>query len=233
MEYRIRAYVDELFQQAPRTQRAYELKVELTQNLLDKYFALLSEGKSQEDAYNLTVMSIGDVQELFAGLEEGPGENPAPPPMAPPPPGANRSALVVTLAVMLYILSVVPLIGLSALFGDRYESAPIIGLILMFVIIAAATGLLIYNHMTKPKAQPYVMPGTVVQDFKEWQSGKSQKKQLMKSIRSAFWPLVLALYFLLSFGTGKWYITWIIFLIAPAVDSIISATLTLQDKNMK
>ena len=58
MEYRLRAYVDELFQSAPRTQRAYELKVELTQNLLDKYFALLSEGKSEDDAYNLTVMSM-------------------------------------------------------------------------------------------------------------------------------------------------------------------------------
>ena len=158
MEYRIRAYVDELFQSAPRTQRAYELKVELTQNLLDKYFALLSEGKSQDDAYNLTVMSIGDVQELFEGLNE---DAPAGPPVA----------------------------------------------------------------------QPYVVPGTVVQDFKEWQSGKSQKKQLMKFIRSVFWPLVLVVYFLISFGTGKWYITWLIFLIAPAVDSIISATLTLQDKN--
>ena len=31
MEYRIRAYVDELFESAPRTQRAYELKIELTQ----------------------------------------------------------------------------------------------------------------------------------------------------------------------------------------------------------
>ncbi len=231
MEYRIRAYVDELFQSAPRTQRAYELKVELTQNLLDKYFALLSEGKSQDDAYNLTVMSIGDVQELFEGLnEDAPAGPPVPPPVMAPAPGANRRALVVTVAVMLYILSVVPLIGLSALFPYS-DMAPILGIVLMFVFIACATGLLVYNHMTKPKAQPYVVPGTVVQDFKEWQSGKSQKKQLMKFIRSVFWPLVLVVYFLISFGTGKWYITWLIFLIAPAVDSIISATLTLQDKN--
>lgn len=232
MEYRIRAYVDELFQSAPRTQRAYELKVELTQNLLDKYFALLSEGKNQDDAYNLTVMSIGDVQELFAGLtEDAPPEAPAP--QAVPVPGSSRSALVVTIAVMLYILSVVPLIVLSTLFGSYSDGAPVLGVAIMFVMIACATGLLIYNHMTKPKAQPYVMPGTVVQDFKEWQSGKSQKKQLMKSIRAAYWPLVLALYFLLSFGTGKWYITWVLFLIAPAVDSIISAVLSLQDHNGK
>lgn len=232
MEYRIRAYVDELFQSAPRTQKAYELKIELTQNLLDKYFALLSEGKSQDDAYNLTVMSIGDVQELFDGLNE---DAPVPPPQpAPMPvmPGRSRSALVVTIAVMLYILSVVPLIALSALFSYS-DLAPILGVVIMFVFIAAATGLLVYNHMTKPKAQPYVAPGTVVQDFKEWQSGKDHKKQMMKSIRAAFWPLVLAFYFLISFGTGKWYITWVVFLIAPAIDSIINAALSLQDRNGK
>ncbi len=101
MEYRLRAYVDELFQSAPRTQRAYELKVELTQNLLDKYFALLSEGKSEDDAYNLTVMSIGDVRELFAGLSE---DEDVPPPMAQPAmpeEGRARHAAVVTIAVML------------------------------------------------------------------------------------------------------------------------------------
>ena len=72
MEYNIRSYVDELFQNAPRTQKAYELKVELTQNLLDKYHALLAEGKSPEDAYSLTVVSIGDVRERFEGLEDSP-----------------------------------------------------------------------------------------------------------------------------------------------------------------
>lgn len=232
MEYRIRAYVDELFQGAPRTQRAYELKVELTQNLLDKYFALLSEGKSQDDAYNLTVMSIGDVQELFAGLTEDAPPSPTPQ-AAVPVPGSNRSALVVTIAVMLYILSVVPLIVLSTLFGGYGDGAPVLGVAIMFVMIACATGLLIYNHMTKPKNQPYVAPGTVVEDFKQWQSGKSHKKQMMKSIRAAYWPLVLAFYFLISFGTGKWYITWVVFLIAPAVDSIINAVLSLQDNNGK
>lgn len=232
MEYRIRSYVDELFQSAPRTQRAYELKVELTQNLLDKYFALLSEGKSQDDAYNLTVMSIGDVQELFAGLQD---DGTVPPPPVPQPvvmPGRSRNALIVTIAVMLYILSVVPLIGLTALFGE-HTAAPTLGVILMFVMIACATGMLIYNHMTKPKVTNIPIPATVVDDFKEWQAGKSQKKQLQKSIRSAFWPLVLAFYFLISFGTGKWYITWVVFLIAPAIDSIIGAVLALQDKNIR
>lgn len=227
MEYNLRAYVDELFQNAPRTQKAYELKVELTQNLIDKYRALVAEGKSPEDAYNITVMSIGDVRELFEGLEDGPAA--AQPVYIPPADGAKRSAAITAIAVMMYILSVVPVIVLSSVLPESFGGT--LGVVVMFVMIAAATGLLIYNHSTKPKKQP--APDTVVSDFKQWQTQTDSKKQLMKAIRSAYWPLVLALYFLLSFATGKWHVTWIIFLIAPAVDSIIRAVVTLSGPGQK
>ena len=224
MEYNIRAYVDELFQNAPRTQKAYELKIELTQNLLDKYNALLNEGKSPEDAYNLTVMSIGDVRELFEGLEDDPA--PAAPSYFPPEGTERRNAAVVSIAVMLYILSVVPVIVLGSLGAGTFVD--VLGVVAMFVMIAAATGLLVYHHASKPKKKP--ARDTVVQDFKTWQNHNHSNQQLLKAIRSAYWPLVVALYFLLSFGTMKWYITWVIFLIAPAVDSIIKAILTSGDK---
>ena len=42
MEYNIRAYVDELFREAPDSQRAFEMKEELTQNLIDKYNDLVA-----------------------------------------------------------------------------------------------------------------------------------------------------------------------------------------------
>ena len=226
MEYNIRAYVDELFQNAPRTQKAYELKVELTQNLLDKYHALIAEGKSPEDAYNLTVVSIGDVRELFEGLEDDP--IPSEPVYIPVGSPEKRSAAITSIAVMLYILSVVPVIVLGSL---SLPGMDILGVVLMFVMIAAATGLLIYHHATKPKKK--ASSGTVVEDFKQWQTKSTSNKQVLKAIRSAYWPLVTALYFLLSFGTGKWHVTWIIFLIAPAVDSIIKSVLILNDKEAK
>lgn len=221
MEYKIRSYVDELFSAAPKTQRAYELKIELTQNLLDKYHTLLGEGKSEDDAFSLTVMSIGDINELFEGLGDGPAAVPV---YVPQPDGARRSAMLTAVAIMMYILSVVPVIILGAI--GIFE---VFGVVLMFLIIAAATGLLIYTSMTRPKRN---MPdgATVVSEFKNWQASTSQKSQLLKSIRAAFWPLVLAVYFMISFLTGKWAVTWIIFLIAPAVEAIIKAVFTLSDK---
>ena len=221
MEYRIRAYVDELFEKAPKTQKAYELKIELTQNLIDKYYAMVSEGKSEEDAYRLTVLGIGDINELFVGLEEENRPRSVPPEKEPE---EKRRAALTAIAIMMYILSVVPLIVLKNL-GGFFET---IGVVLLFFMVACATGLLIYSSMTKPGRKEGT--STVVADFRDWQSQKEKSQRLWKAIRSAFWPIVLAVYFLLSFSTGKWGITWIIFLIAPAVEAILRALFASSEK---
>ena len=221
MEDRLREYVQGLFEGAPKTQKAYEMQVEFTQGLMDKYYTLLSEGKSEEEAYILTMLGIGDVSELFECLQEGPQTVYTYPSAVSP---VKKSAALTAVAIMMYILSVVPVIILG-----QFGSFGVLGVVLMFVMVAAATGLLIYNSMTKPKRNP-AAEGTVVSDFRTWQSRNSNKNQLLKAIRSAYWPMVLAVYFLLSFMTGKWAITWIIFVIAPAVDQIIKAVFTLNDK---
>lgn len=224
MEYRIREYMDQLFESAPHTQRAYELKIELTQNLIEKYYASVGEGKNPEDAYNLTIMSIGDVRELFAQLEDDENGNPVPPPVYyPQPQPDHRRALVRTAAVMLYILSMVPPIVCSAMFGEGF-GGEVLGPIGMFIMIAVATGLLVFDHYTHPKtAQP--IPGSVVRDFQQWQQQKRRTKGLRAAFNGVYWPLVVAFYFLLSFGTGKWYITWVLFLIAAAVDVVVNTVL--------
>ena len=225
MEYRIREYMDQLFESAPRTQRAYELKIELTQNLIEKYYALVGEGKDPEDAYNLTIMSIGDVRELFSQLEDDENGDPVPPPVYyPQPQPDHRRALVRTLAVMLFILSVVPPILFGELFGDSFLDGAL-GPIGMFTMIAVGVGLLVYDKWAHPQA-PQPVPGSVVKDFQQWQRQKTVKKHYIAAFNGAFWPLVLALYFILSFGTGKWYITWVIFLIAPAIDVIVNTLLS-------
>lgn len=214
MENRIREHVEDLFRDAPNNQRIYELKVELIQNLMDKYYDLVGEGKSPEDAYNLTILGIGDVEELIASVEE--------PTVIRASMGKKKTAFRVSIAVMLYILSVVPVI----LFAEAGINA-VYGVVIMFVMIAAATGLIIYNSMSSPHKKS--RPETVVEDFKQWQNKKSGNNAVYKAIMSAFWPLCLALYFVLSFTTGRWNVTWIIFLIAPAVSGIIKAVFDLKN----
>ena len=119
MEYTIRSYVDELFKDVPDSQRAYEMKVELIQNLLDKYNDLVASGKSEEDAYNITIYGIGDISELLDELRRQETENRS----------AQfgetyyealtyfkrRSAAFVAGGVMLCVFSVIPVIVLSVI----------------------------------------------------------------------------------------------------------------------
>ena len=70
MNERVKRYLDELFEDAPKTRKAMELKEEMMQNSMEKYQDLLSDGWSEEDAYKNVIGSIGDVTELFEDLEE-------------------------------------------------------------------------------------------------------------------------------------------------------------------
>lgn len=49
MEEKLKRYVDDIFENAPKTKKAYELKEEITSNLTDKYNDLV---KSDFDLYS-------------------------------------------------------------------------------------------------------------------------------------------------------------------------------------
>jgi len=204
MEERLRMYLDELFAETKPTRKAVELKEEMLQNLEDKYKDLVTEGKAPDVAFNIAIAGIGDVSSLLRQLEEGfltdsqllQQEN-----------ARQKSALLTAVAVMMYILCVLPVI----LFGN---------IPLMFVMVAAATGLLIYNNMTKPEY--HKDSDTIVEDFREWQAGTHERKQMRSAISSALWSLVFVVYFLISFTTRAWHVTWVIFIIGGLIESLIS-----------
>ncbi|MDR1117041.1 MAG: permease prefix domain 1-containing protein [Oscillospiraceae bacterium] len=212
MESKIHEYIETLFADSKSTRRSLELKDEVTQNLLDRYRDLVERGKSEEDAFNAAIISIGDIgllikeseQEVYQMDEKG----------------KIRSAVLTAAAVMMYILSVVPVIITS------YVGGELAGVVIMFMLIAAATGLLIFNNMTKPKY--FRAEDTVVEDFREWQYKTGDRRAVLKSIDAAIWSVTLALYFIISFATMAWYVTWVIFIIAVAVTQIIKAFFDLR-----
>ena len=215
MYERLRTYMDDLFSEAPNTRKTAELKEEMLLNLYDKYQDLLAEGKTEETAFNLAVASVGDISGLLSDLEsEGSGR-----PNSEIEKSRRRSALLVSIAVMLYILSVIPCI----LFEDT-----LIGIVLMFIMIAVATGLIIYNGMTKEK---YIRADdTVVEEFREWKAANASRRRSMNAINSAIWSLTVAVYLVVSFLTSAWQITWIIFLIGTAVTGMVKAIFDLGGK---
>jgi len=212
MEDRLRYHVNDLFADTTPTRKAVELKEEMIQNLSDKYRDLIGEGKTAEAAYNITIAGIGDISALLAELENDMTNKEYSQEMEA---ARRKSALLTAIAVMMYILCALPLIML-AVFGSIYSVS--IGLPILFVMVAGATGLLIYNSMTKPSYESE----TMVEEFREWQTEGRDRRALRKAISSALWSIILVAYFIISFTTGAWFITWIIFIIGGALESLMS-----------
>lgn len=242
MEERLRTHMDYLFEGIPMDESTKELKEEIVLNLIDKYHDLLAQGKSEEAAFSLAVASIGDIRELlneYSGTDKGEkggnnagGQNNTATSNSNSSPAMTKyeqeyakwkkeTAVLRAVAVMLYILCVVPPIIAEILpINDEFGS---IGL---FICVAIATALLIYNSCTKP--HPPKTDGSIVEEFKEWKKEKDDSRVASKSIRSMVWSLTTAVYFIVSFTTGAWYITWVIFLIGSAVSSLIRAITDLR-----
>lgn len=231
MQIRMLREIDAMFEGAPPTRKTLEAKEELLQNLMEKYSDLLAEGRSEEAAFNIALGSIGDISDLLDALRQTPpkvahfpepdlsdyGDEPmaSNPPMTDEAYARHNRAMIVTVAVMLYVLSPVAIIVFSGKMG----------ILLLLAMIAAATGLLVYNAMTGRPAQP--RDEVSGEEPEKKRKLTREQKRLLGSLSSALWLVTTALYFVISFATGAWHISWIIFLLAAAVNNLLKAFIDL------
>jgi hypothetical protein len=214
---KLRTHVDELFNSAPKTRKAKELKEEILANLIDRYNDFSENGKSEIDAFNNAISGIGDVEELINALNENDVFD-----YEKIQKQREKHAFNVAISVALYIIGAAIVILFDSLGLDTNIAAAI-----MLIIDAFATGLIIYSTMTRPK---YVKADdTMVEDFKEWKQQSSNKKVMLKSINSIFWPIIVAIYLLMSFVFHIWAYSWIIFIIGIAMLNIIRLIFDLKE----
>ncbi|MFA9398345.1 MAG: permease prefix domain 1-containing protein [Clostridiaceae bacterium] len=218
MHEKLRKKVDELFVNAPNTKRASDLKEEIMGNLIDRYNDNIAFGKTEEEAINGAIAGVGDVDDLLRGLRENDVFN-----YEEMKKDRERSALFISVSVGLYIFSVVVLILTAGVFGVNGA----IAVSLMFTIDAIATGLIIYNAISRPK---YVKSDdTMVEDFKEWKSKSSDRNKILQSVKSITWSIIVAIYLFISFYFGIWAYSWIIFIIGAAIEKIIVLMFQLRE----
>lgn len=124
----------------------------------------------------------------------------------------RKKALFTTVAVMLYILSVVVIIFFSTVLRS-----PIVGVCVFFIVIAIATGLLIYIEMTKP-----------LTNEKKKEKVLTREDRLYKRITSVLALFVLAIYLIVSFLTMAWGVTWILWIVYALLTEIIKLGFSLK-----
>ena len=197
-------YVSLLFAGAENCE---DTKQEILQNTLDRYDDLIAQGKSEEAAYRLAITGIGDVSEILGRNDTVPA--------AVPEPKKNTDndtlmkKLLRAIAVGLYILCPLPLIVLSELGMDTF------GLCGLLCFVAVATVLMIL--------------GAKKQDSPEKEDADEPKSEMGKSVSSLIWAIGLAVYLILSFLTGAWHITWVIFPILGAINALVCALIPAEN----
>ena len=120
----------------------------------------------------------------------------------------KKSALLLAVAIMLYITSVVPPILIDGAVGPA----------LMFVMVAVATGIIVYRSIVNSKNKR--------EDEEE--KKKEPENPVLKAVKSCVWAVAIIVYFLISFFTGAWYITWLVFPITGAITDVIEACFDLK-----
>ena len=224
MNNKIKNYVDVLFTDIPSTRKAKELKEEILCNLSERFEDYISQGNSENQAYTLAVSSIGDVDEMLSQVM----------------PDADfvkeagiyrhRNAKNTAIAVMMYIIGPMFLIGFAvageyAGYGD--EIPAIIGLLIMLLFIAVATGIIVFTNMSTPPE----FKSFAEQNKREYSFVSEKNNKVKQGILSIFWTTTTFIYLAVSFMTMAWHITWIIWILATIFAQIITTIFEMRGYN--
>ena len=202
-------YVDLLFAGAPD---AGDIKQEILQNTLDRYDDLIGQGKTPEAAYRLAISGIGDINEILNGGEDSATPIPTavtPTATAQPEKKLAWKTALQAIGICLYILCPIPL------FAMQNE----LGLCFLLAIVAVATALMVLSG-SKQTAKD-----------NEAETTSAPESEIRKAVRMVISTVGLCFYLILSFATGAWYITWVIFPMMAAAQGLAKAILDLKEVN--
>ena len=190
-----------------------DIRQEILQNTLDRFDDLVDQGKSPEAAYRLAISGIGDINEILGNVPKSKPSYIDPiQEIVPESENDIKRKKLRANGIVLYILSAIPLIVLSELGHE------ILGLVLTLIMVAGAT----YNMIVTAR--------NTDSDEEQADVGETApKQQLKKSIEHVIWAIGLAVYFILSFSTGAWYITWILFPLIGCVEGLVNAIIDLKE----
>lgn len=123
----------------------------------------------------------------------------------------EKSAKVVSGSIFIYILAV----ALIMILVPVKHVNPIIASSIFLILIGWATARIIKNYMSMPK-------------FEKTKEEKKEEK-IVKQINAIIGSICVALYFILSFTTMAWHVTWVIFIIDGLICQVVKLIFMLKD----
>ncbi len=121
---------------------------------------------------------------------------------------------VTSTSILIYIVSIA--VFIVAVSSTNMDSVIAVGLLI--IACGYATVRIVKCCMSLPK-------------FEELKEDKEKKEenQILKSIDCIIWCLITFIYFVISFSTMAWHITWLIFLIGTVITEIVKLVFLLKE----
>ncbi|MCL2031404.1 MAG: permease prefix domain 1-containing protein [Oscillospiraceae bacterium] len=218
MNERILAHVDALFRDAPRKRSVSEIREELLGNMNEKYADLLAQGRAPDDAFAEVVAGIGDIQSLIAEVGKGglPGSS-----------DVRQKALLFSAAGGGLMLA-----GALVMFLLLALNAGTLATILSTALMALGVASLVYGSGLK-RPEPYQKEDdSFVEEYKEKYSRPGRNTRLRGAATSLLWILIVLMYFLISFITGGWASTWVLFLVGVVLQQVVNSIFSDTNRTM-
>ncbi len=130
MREQLKQYIDHLFAATDGSQKARDFHDEILQNTLDRFDEERAAGKTEQEAYRIAVLSLGNTEELLRPFY---------------PKHENTGALR-AIGIVLYCTCFIPVIfcGVAGVLPST------LGVTLMFVMIGVATCLMVLSQRSHP-----------------------------------------------------------------------------------
>lgn len=126
-----------------------------------------------------------------------------------------KSAEIVSTSVFIYIAAVALFVVAVTTLGID----PIISVALFLLIIGWATARIIKHNMSIPK----------VEKTKE----EKKEDEVIKQIEGIVGAICTVIYFIVSFATMAWHVTWVIFIICGLICQIVKLVFMLKEEKMQ
>lgn len=207
MKNKITSYVETAFRDAPKNERSENVKKEILQDLLDKYNDLIRDGRAEEEAYAIAVSGGGDLSGIVEDLkcrESSPldafEKTRAEEAKAKEQKKQRREQKKFKRFSSWYWPLIVCVYLIGSFLFDFWAYSWI------FFLLAAAGS-----------------------DVVKYLIRKSDAKARRGAVNGIVWLGITSLYFIVSFATRRWDVTWLLFLLGIAAENLVRALLNHED----
>lgn len=198
MESRIKDYIESVFRDVPKSERAENIKGEILSNLIDKYRDLKESGKTDEEAYAMAISSGGDLSGIVSDLK---GEN------------VKYSYAYEKQFERMY----------EKQYKREKKKCKMFSSILWPLVVCVY---LLYSFFVNGAwAYSWIIfiAAAAIDCFYSAIAIKSNDRKRNSAVSGAVWTGITAVYFIVSFATLRWDISWMVFIVGIPFSNLIRA----------